>query len=223
MSPGIYIHEDVELVTSMYSPLFDCDWTEVPIREHLEQHARTLETAHGDKQRAATVVISNWFPPLVGRAAVIPSTILTPDDYNLIVAREHGFGSWKTVDELDGLKPETLFELAVDCLVNGQIDDLRNLLQSRPELVSTRSRYGHSTTLLGYVAANGIETRRQQTPLNIVEIAQLLLDSGAAPDATIPVYGKNCSIVELIETSAHPHEAGVAKRLIELLTFRMHS
>jgi len=38
----------------------------------------------------------------------------------------------------------------------------------------------HHATLLHYVGANGIESFRQKTPANAVDIARLLLDAGAA-------------------------------------------
>jgi hypothetical protein len=71
--------------------------------------------------------------------------------------------------------------------------------------------------LLHYVAANGVEIRRQVVPSNAAEIARILLDHGAELRATMPVYGGQYDPLALMRTSAHPHDAGVARELEAVL------
>ena len=77
----------------------------------------------------------------------------------------------------------TRFEAAADAIISGDITTLKKLLQENPALIRQRSTREHRATLLHYASANGVEGYRQKTPQNIVEIAELLLKSGAEVDA----------------------------------------
>lgn len=113
-----------------------------------------------------------------------------------------------------------MFERAVDAIVSGDLDTLDSLLREHPELVTTRSAREHRATLLHYVSANGVEQERQRTPPNIVSIARLLLDAGAAVDAFCDAYGRDATTLYLTVTSAHPRLAGVQNELADLLLER---
>ncbi|MDZ7630321.1 MAG: ankyrin repeat domain-containing protein [Gemmatimonadaceae bacterium] len=67
------------------------------------------------------------------------------------------------------------------------------------------------------MSANGVEDERQRTPANMLDIARLLLDAGAAVDATSEAYGGGSTTLGLASTSAHPRAAGVQIALIDLL------
>jgi ankyrin repeat protein len=87
-----------------------------------------------------------------------------------------------------------------------------------PELVRMRSPFPHRAALLHHVAANGIEVERQlQSPPNVVEIARLLLECGAEPDAICTVYGEHDTTMGLLVSSAVPAAAGVQALLVEEL------
>jgi ankyrin repeat protein len=89
-----------------------------------------------------------------------------------------------------------------------------------PELVHQRSTRVHRSPLLHYVSANGVEDYRQLSPQNAVEVAQLLLDSGAEVDATSEAYGGGSMVLELVSSSQPPRRAGVQIPLIDLLLDR---
>ena len=139
-----------------------------------------------------------------------------------LIARCHGFLSWpKFVKHLEAIarrsSPVSQFESAVDAIVAGDIDILRALLHDSPELVSVRSTREHRSTLLHYVSANGVEDFRQKTPKNIVDIARLLLETGADVNAESDAYGGHSTTLGLAATSCHPEALGVQLPLMELL------
>jgi ankyrin repeat protein len=142
-----------------------------------------------------------------------------------LLARLHGFASWsKFAHHVEALEransPVSIFETAADAIVAGDLPTLRKLLHDRPGLTRERSTREHRSTLLHYVSANGIEDFRQRTPPNIVEVAALLLDSGAAVNAESEAYGGRSTPLNLTATSCHPESAGVQIPLLELLLER---
>lgn len=114
------------------------------------------------------------------------------------------------------MSPDSPFERAADAIVSGDLPTVRELA---PALIHARSERPHHATLLHYVSANGVEDFRQKTPPNIVEIAALLLDLGADPDALCDAYGQSTALT-LVASSVHPHRAGVQLALIDLLLDR---
>ena len=137
------------------------------------------------------------------------------------IARLHGFESWpKFAKHLEGLAKKSAvsrFETGADAIADGDIATLKRLLSEDPELVRARSTREHDATLLHYVSANGVETFRQRTPANIVEITKLLLDAGADVEATADVYGGGYTTLGLAATSVHPERAGVQEALLQTL------
>jgi len=140
-------------------------------------------------------------------------------DAQFVIARSHGFESWpKFSAHLDALAHAGApFEAVAQAIVDGDEETLRRLLRERPELIRARSEREHRATLLHYVSANGVENYRQQTPQNIVRIAETLLAAGAVVDAEANVYGGGSTTLGLVATSAHPRQAGVQIALIQLL------
>src|SRR5581483_2538466 len=139
-----------------------------------------------------------------------------------VIARSHGFPSWPRFaryirNTVNTESAEGQFEAAADAIVTGDIESLRRLLHSNPELVHMRSSREHHATLLHYVSAHGVDGYRQKTPKNIVDIAGVLLQSGADVDAAADVYDGNCTALGLVATSVHPQAAGVQEPLMQLL------
>jgi ankyrin repeat protein len=143
-------------------------------------------------------------------------------DAQLFLARLHDFVSWpKFSAHIEALaranSPDAEFESAADAVVTGDIATLRAMLEANPALVRARSARDHRATLLHYIAANGHEGWRQKTPSNAVEIARLLLDAGAEPDALAHMYGGDATTMDMLVSSVHPHAAGVQVGLVDLL------
>jgi ankyrin repeat protein len=151
---------------------------------------------------------------------------LAPDysaaDARSIVVRNHDFESWDQfatyADALkDGESPIAQFERAVDAIVAGDADALKRLLRHNPDLIRARSTRRHHSTLLHYVGANGVESFRQRTPQNAVQIAEILLEAGAEVDAVADMYGGGATTLGLAATSIHPKVAGVLHAMIDVL------
>jgi hypothetical protein len=143
------------------------------------------------------------------------------EDARTVIAAEHSFDGWQQlthfVHAMETDANVQRFESAVDAVVGGEEDKLRNLLRDDPNLVRARSTRRHHATLLHYIGANGVEGYRQKTPPNAVEIAKMLLDAGAEPDALADLYGAKCTTMSMLVSSAHPAQAGLQARLAELL------
>lgn len=153
--------------------------------------------------------------------SAVHTTTLAPADAQLVLAREYHFKNWEQLTRFAGAVREddavARFEEAVDMIVSGDIDALRELLRKDPGLVHARSARSHHATLLHYLAANGVEEYRQKTPPNAVAIAQLLLSAGAEPDALADTYDERCTTLSLLVSSSPPHAAGLQGALAETL------
>jgi Ankyrin repeats (3 copies) len=109
------------------------------------------------------------------------------------------------------------FESAVDAVITGDVATLESLLRANPGLARARSTHAHRATLLHYIAANGVENFRQQTPSNAVDVAKILLDAGAEVDALAEMYGGGATTMDMLVSSVHPVRAGVQVALVETL------
>ena len=150
-------------------------------------------------------------------------------DAQLSLARWYGFADWQAVEQYAGEvgqmdSPVWRFESAVEAVINGDANTLGDLLRRDPELVRARStrRTPHSpsmhrSTLLHYVAANGVEGYRQKTPANAVQIATMLLEAGAEADALAGMYGGECTTMNMLVSSSYPAQAGVQVPLVDVL------
>ena len=105
----------------------------------------------------------------------------------------------------------------MDAILSGNVDQLRTLLEKNPSLIHQQSDFGHQSTLLHYVGCNGVETYRQVIPMNLAEIAQVLIEAGADVNATAGMYGGDSTTIGLLVTSAFPAEAGVVDEVVKVL------
>jgi len=150
-------------------------------------------------------------------------------DAQLTPARWYDFRDWPALANYaeaasDKGSPVWLFESAVEAVVHGEVAALESLLHDHPELVKARSTRVmnfdppvHGATLLHYIAANGVEGHRQETPANAVEVAKTLLQAGAEADAVAGMYGGKCTTMSMLVSSCHPAKAGVQIALAETL------
>jgi ankyrin repeat protein len=143
------------------------------------------------------------------------------DDARLVVAHEYSLQTWhdlmKFAEEMAKDGSAAKFEKAVEAVITGDIETLKRMIREDPKLVHARSLRSHRATLLHYTAANGVEGVRQKTPPNAVDVARILLDAGADPDALATMYDNLCTTMSMLVSSAHPAGAGLQAELAELL------
>lgn len=154
---------------------------------------------------------------------------ITRDDASLAVARAYSFRDWPSLESwvtavADKASAVSRFEHAVETVIDGDAETLTRLLREDPELVRARSTRVcnfdppvHRSTLLHYLAANGVEGYRQRSPKNAVAIAEILLDAGADPNALQDSYSGQNTTMAMLVSSTPPKEAGVQVPLVEIL------
>jgi hypothetical protein len=159
-------------------------------------------------------------PPEYGPGGLRPD--YADGDAKAILLREHQFETWPRfenylAERASGESQIAKFEDAADSIVDGDAAKLKQLLRENPDLVHARSVRKHQAPLLHYLGGiNGGESYRQRCPKNEVEIANILLESGAQVDVLAGPYG-NCTALGSVATSIHPFLAGVAEPLMETL------
>ena len=160
--------------------------------------------------------------------AEVRATPIDRDDARLAVARWYEFQDWQRLEEyvasVQQPGPIARFERAVEAVIDGDVATLKKLLAEEPELVRARSTRVnnfdppmHRSTLLHYLAANGVEGYRQRSPKNAAEVAKVLLEAGADPNALSWAYGGQCTTMALLVSSSPPAHAGVQVPLVETL------
>ena len=130
------------------------------------------------------------------------------------------------------------FTRAVTAVVTADLEELRSCLAAQAELVSERSASPHRSTLLHYVASNGIEDELQLSKESVYQrlrsckdeerselreraigVARVLLAAGCEVDASCETYGggPNQTTLNLLVSSGHPAAAGVQVDLVHVL------
>jgi hypothetical protein len=202
-----------------------------PSLDHLKYQAKDLLKDHSARNRGAAQRIREFHPRL--RNALDPeifSTVLSLSDAQLTIAREYGFASWTRLkrhiekptlsDRLDLQHHEriedTAFRHAVDLLDAGDVPGLRahltrNRSLARQRVVFEGGNYFHNPMLLEFVAENPV--RHGTLPLNIVEVAEAIIDAGVEQAAL------NEALM-LVATGSVPRQCGVQIPLIDLLCHR---
>jgi hypothetical protein len=209
-----------------------------PIDQYQQQAVDLFEAYHAGDSEALRRIKQyhprfrdekiRWLPKKVSDSEVRAAE-LTLADAELVVAGFYDFRDWPALVEYVGAvtvdgSPVCEFETAVEAVVAGDAATLDRVLRERPELVRARSNRitphdppVHRATLLHYVAANGVESHRQKTPANAVQVAKILLNAGAEVDALAGMYGGACTTMSMLVSSSHPRQAGLQITLTETL------
>ena len=214
----IYIDVKVSVLREIHRDCWSTSYLKLSILQRLDIQAHSILQSHRAGIDAITFHLGSWCPDFIGmKPSEIMSSDLTLSQCQEAIAREYGYANWNEVKLLKHELLDAEFEEAVDAVITGDIDKLRRCLHNRQGLVTQKSQYGHHSTLLHYIAANGVESYRQITPLNAVEIVHCLVDGGANVNAEANMYGGGSTVLNLVLTSAHPHNAGIITELADAL------
>jgi hypothetical protein len=137
------------------------------------------------------------------------------DDGKITIAREYGFKDWDEVESIQDRRSDVDFETAVNTMLSGNLSSLKHRIRETPDLPNARSQYGHKAQLLHYACTNGVESYRQVVPLNVAEIVDFLIASGADHGSKANIYGGSTPR-ELFESSKHSYESKVHKEVIDI-------
>ncbi len=214
----IYVDKQVHALRVLHHDNLQADRSAIAIRDFLSQQASTLFEAHAQGNEAVVFHLACWCPPLISQKA--PHIMQYPvsiDEIRHSVAREHGFEQWAEVEALGDTLFDHDFESAVELALSGKVSALSSLLDAKPQLVNQRSSFAHAATILHYMAANGVESHRQITPLNAAEVLRTLISAGVEVNAAANIYGGGSRVLGLMMSSAHPRNAGILDELENVL------
>ena len=191
------------------------------IEEYQEQADALFERLKSHDQ-AAEWRFKWQHPRFRGKSvADVRAAALELSDAQAVIAHAYSFENWADLVAFTKAvrqdRSVIQFETAVEAVISGDVATLGTMLREHPQLVRARSTRRHHATLLHYVAANGVEGGRQKTPHNAVEVAKILLESGADVDALADMYDQRCTTMSMLVSSAHPAKAGLQEALAELL------
>ena len=204
----VHIGFEINSVIDLFGDLARATDNPLPVRDHLELMAKRLLSGYSTRHQGTKFLVES-----AGiNCAKINDSEFTLDDAKFCIARGYGFEFWSEV-EREQKAPDANFEALIDSMLKGDLDTLKKAVGRKPDLVHQCSEYPHRATLLHYTGSNGVEAYRQVVPLNLAEIVDSLLASGADPTLEANIYG-GCTARELLETSKHPYESGVIKDVL---------
>jgi hypothetical protein len=213
---SVYIHPDVAQVRALHAAIVASFDFSGSILELLEKMAGNLVEANKAGDPRSHVEIKNY----------MRTGDLNRKDNSLqidlrmareLMARQYGFADWEEVKYGGRVSLQAEFEKAVDLLVMGKLDDMKQILEKNPHLILQRSAFYHKASLLHYAAANGVEIRRQVVPANLAEMVRILISRGADREAKGYFYGSMMNTMALLRTGTHTREAGIYQSIHNLL------
>lgn len=212
---GISIHKGMVVagLINYYDRLLYDYQEDMTVRQRLRIIAERLWKAYQYDNRVVLNQINNYNPKYISKSWIdIKSEGFYEQDAYDTIACEYGYKSW---DEVPTTPIDIAFAKAIDIMLAGDVDTLKQMLAIDPSLVVRRSHYAHRATLLHYLGSNGVELYRQVVPSNLAEVITILLAHGADHKATMPVYGGNFTMIDLLKTSAHPKAAGLLSSVVK--------
>ena len=212
----MYIDERIEQLYQLYKDIIQ-DHSIKSVHDQLIRFTKRLLVAYQNYDPVAILEISNYHPNYLGIQSLAEiDHRLNMDDIQYIIARAYHFQDWDDVASNEA-QLDRQFEAAVDDLIFGRKQALEHKILADPKLLRKRSYYGHHAGLIHYIGSNGVEIWRQRVPDNIVEMTKMLLDAGADPYMFSDLYGGTMGVLGLVESSAHPFDAGISGQLAALL------
>lgn len=215
---GVHIGNVIEDLIDFYKPILD---VKLDFETIYDQILAFGEHAHEQFQAGdhrSMFEFNNYNPKYIGKSTEdnIKSNP-TKQDFLETAANCFSFKSLAEAETKGHVAIDVPFEKSIDTMLAGNIENLKELIGENPDLLSQNSQYAHKAGLIHYLGSNGVEAWRQVVPMNIVDILKLLIEKGAKPNMWNNIYGSPSTLKGLVETSAHPYQAGLTQDIIKLL------
>ena len=188
-APSYKGNEDVRMLVTVWQSIKDQIQPDGTIGELFSVWFRAFESGLAKKDPWTGIVCWNHLPETRRQLSKSDIPDLTVELKQLAVSRYLGFDSFAALDASPETRLNSIFESAVEMAIDGQLEELKLLMEANPELVRERSRLGHKATLLHYISANGVEIHRQRIPENAEAIAGYLIGLSDHPDVECSIYG----------------------------------
>jgi len=210
----IYIHDHAKEIRTFFKDVLVLLHQPISMKEYIDAFALKIKEAYGASHHSYIVFLKNHFP--VNEKLNDKMLFLKHGDIDpfLMSARVHRFATYKDVDETK-LNPE--IQKLIDDFLFSDFETFKSNATAKKALLNRHTAFGHQATLCHYISSNCVEMYRQVVPLDIKKRIELLLRLGLDINVAHNLYGGNCTLKELVETSAHPWEAGVIKDILGLL------
>ena len=212
-SINYYQSKELKYLNELYNDLLPISRYKGTVIQYLKSCTEILWSAYKKEDPIACIEISNYNKNYLGwgRKQIFAKG-LSEDDMLLTIAVEYGYENIETMNDRANINFKKPIEEAVDALIFGDIEKLQYLL-NRTSVINENTSFGHNAKLVHYLASNGFEIIRQQVPMNIVAIIDLLNKYPINWNQTMNIYGGKFNALQLADTSIHPYEAGLNKNL----------
>lgn len=191
--------------------------------DHLKGQAKLLLRSFRHAEPQATRRIGEHFPKAKGKTPEdIRGMSFGLQDALLVVAREYGFANWAELKSHVEQRHEAEFAQAVALIDQGDVEELRQLIEQRPGILAMRSAedgskhgdYFAHPYVLWHVAENPV--RNGKLPANITEVTRTLVD--LARTHGVKSLGTQLNYtISLVASGKVPRECGVQEALLETL------
>lgn len=210
---NFYQGKELAGLKDMYDSLLPISDYKGLVIQFLYDYVDLLWAAYQNQNLLACIEVSNYHKDFLGwKLDKIFEQKLIKQDIVYTVALEFGYHDIPDMENRANVEFKSAFEKAVDALVAGEIEKLESLISSNFPFNETSS-FGHNAALIHYLGSNGFEIIRQQVPLKIIAIIDLLKKYEIDWNQKMDVYGGKHNVLQLADTSIHPYKAGLNKKL----------
>lgn len=211
----IYIPDDVSSLKKLLAEELPLLHSLILIQDYIIRVADRLQSAIDNRNPILSVLLRNHYTRFSFESLEDIWNQSHQIDLQELSARMHGFNEFSDIDSVSYIDPE--LQMGIDHFLNSPIEIFQDYIINHQSILDKQTAFGHQASLIHYIGSNGVEIYRQQVPLDIVIRVSILKDLNASFDISHKIYGGHCSLIDLIETSAHPKDAGVRKQLMKII------
>lgn len=215
---NVYVGNVIKDLIDFYKPILDIKFEFETIYDQICAFGEHAYSQFQTGDHRSMFEFNNYNPKYIGKSTQDNiNSNPSKQDFLETAANCFSFKSLKAAEKEAKLKIDISFEKAIDIMLASDLKSLKVKIDQEPDLLTRNSQYGHRAGLIHYLGSNGVEAWRQVVPKNIVKILTLLIQKGAKPNMWNNIYGNSSTLKGLVETSAHPYQAGLTQDIVNLL------